>query len=145
MMPTLLRDTTVAKNILAFCMGFPGLLCLLAPRRLLEFSMEDTTGRKGFNDLTVLIFQCFGSQAMLVGTVLYSAERLGASGFKAFAAAMVPYLAFNVNVMTKGANVAGTRLKYIPNMCDMINNAAMLAVAMVGLKLSANDDAGKDK
>jgi hypothetical protein len=129
-MSFLIKDTNTAKNVLAFCMGFPGLLCMIMPRPLLEFSLVDPSEA---NDLTVLIFRCFGSQALLVGTTLYSAERLGSTGFQAFAIAMVPYLAFNTAVLTGRAGKK--QLKTLPNLCDMLNNVVMLGAAMVGRKL----------
>ncbi|GKZ00894.1 hypothetical protein MPSEU_001041000 [Mayamaea pseudoterrestris] len=136
MLTSFLLDTDTAKNILACCMAFPGFLCLAAPRLILNFSVSESN-KDQINDLSILLFRCFGSQAMLVGSVLYSAERLGASGFQAFAAAMLPYLAFNsAGLLGK----AGMEVKTLPNLCDMFNNILMLAVSMTGLALSATDD-----
>jgi hypothetical protein len=136
-MPLFIQDATTAKNVLAFCMGFPGILCMLAPRPVLQFALVDPLSKVSTKDedLTVLIFRCFGSQALLVGTVLYSAETLGASGFRAFAGAMIPYLAFNTAVLAR----VGTQLKTIPNLCDMLNNVVMLGAAMIGYKFSTEN------
>jgi hypothetical protein len=142
-MVSFLKDSDTAKNGLAICMGLPGLLCLVAPRSVLDFSLTDSAKKNGsINDLTVLLFRCFGSQAMLVGTVLYSSERLGSRGFQGFALAMIPYLAFNVSVVAKAA---GAELKMVPNLCDMLNNVVMLAISMAGLQLSKTETSTKAK
>lgn len=135
-MKGLVGTSARAQTILAILMGLPGLVCAIAPRPLLEFSL---TNPNAITDELVLIFQCFGSQAALVGMVLASASQIGRTGFRAFAAAMIPYLAFNASVILGYVNA----IALVPILLDGVNNVVMLFVALAGASLCPDHDKKK--
>jgi len=114
-------------------MFFPGLLCVIAPRPLLDLSLteerkkEDTAAAA--NDTTVLIFQCFGAQACLVGTVLATC-RMTPQSYRAFAAAMIPFFGFNWYFRFVEPVVAP-----LPMLADFINNVLLSQIALAGAYL----------
>jgi len=101
---------------------------MVFPRPLLEMSL--TKARLAhINDSTLIVFQCFGSQACLVGAVLATC-RMTPQTYKAFAAAMIPYFGFNFYCHFVKPFIAP-----LPMLADFVNNVIMSQIALAGAHL----------
>lgn len=78
-----------------------GAACVLAPETVLNMSLAQPKGVAD-NATSRLIFQCFGSQAMLCGTLL-AVSKLDRRGFAVWGSCMVPYVVFDAHYYAKGA------------------------------------------
>lgn len=67
--------------------------CVVASETVLDLSLREPTGVSD-NATSRLLFQCFGAQAILCGTLLSVAE-LGRRGFAVWGSCMLPFVAFD--------------------------------------------------
>jgi hypothetical protein len=109
-------------------MYIPGALCILAPSRLLRLSLRPEK-RSQINDLSLLLFRCFGAQACLVGSVLATCE-MTPKTFRAFASAMIPFFGFNFYY-----GVVDPWIAPLPMVADFVNNVSMCLFALKGARL----------
>lgn len=123
---------------LASCMFLPGMACVVAPRQLLNLSFI-AEKKKEINSTSLLIFQCFGMQACLVGTVLGTC-RMTEQAYQAFAAAMVPF--FGINYYYHFVKPISAPL---PMLADFVNNVVMSQLALAGAILLRGSTKGTKK
>ena len=100
--------------------------CVLAPRLTLDLCAVRPPVSGTAGELTTLVFRCFGAQAMLCGTLLCAA-RLSRRAFLAWAAAILPFLAFDyyfcfVEKQVTPLGAAG----------DLAGNVAFLVASLYG-------------
>lgn len=126
-----LTEATIQRTM-AMCMFLPGLACVVAPKTLLKLSLRKEKQQEAQSDTTALIFQFFGMQACLVGTVLGTC-RMTTQAYNAFAAAMLPFFGINYYYHFCVPTIAP-----LPMLADFINNFIMSQLALAGAKLLAS-------
>lgn len=129
-----MSESTIQQT-LACCMFLPGAACVLAPRKLLQLSLRQEK-RNEITDTTLLIFQFFGMQACLVGTVLGTCKMTQES-YRAFAAAMIPFFGINYYYHFVKPTIAP-----LPMLADFINNVVMSQIALAGALLLGSKNSG---
>ena len=122
-----MSEPTIQRT-LASCMFLPGLACVVAPRRLLNLSLCNDK-KQDISDTALVIFQFFGMQACLVGTVLGTC-RMTEQSYRAFATAMIPFLGINYYYRYMNPIIAPW-----PMLADFVNNIIMCQVALAGAAL----------
>ena len=106
--------------------------CLLAPASVIELAITEAYRDSAY--LTRFTMACFGAQAVLFG-VMALVTRWSAASFAVFAAALLPFFAFNywfhyqVPVLTS------------IGMLDFVGNVTMLALAVLGWRAARGGEA----
>lgn len=106
--------------------------CLLAPASVIELAITEAYRDSAY--LTRFTMACFGAQAVLFG-VMALVTRWSAASFAVFAAALLPFFAFNywfhyeVPVLTS------------IGMLDFAGNVTMLALAVLGWRAARGGEA----
>jgi hypothetical protein len=123
---------------LATCMFLPGMACAVAPRQILNLSLRKEK-KKEINSLSVVIFQFFGMQACLVGTLVGTC-RMTEQAYQTFAAAMVPFFGINFYYCFRQPIVAPLAM-----LADFVNNLVMSQLALAGATLLRGATKGTKK
>ncbi|MBY0345120.1 MAG: hypothetical protein K2Q29_14810 [Sphingomonadales bacterium] len=106
--------------------------CLFAPASVIELAITEAYRDSAY--LTRFTMACFGAQAVLFG-VMALVTRWSAASFAVFAAALLPFFAFNywfhyeVPVLTS------------IGMLDFVGNVTMLALAVLGWRAARGGEA----
>ena len=106
--------------------------CLFAPASVIELGITEAYRDSAY--LTRFTMACFGAQAVLFG-VMALVTRWSAASFAVFAAALLPFFAFNywfhyeVPVLTS------------IGMLDFVGNVTMLALAVLGWRAARGGEA----
>ena len=106
--------------------------CLFAPASVIELAITEAYRDSAY--LTRFTMACFGAQAVLFG-VMALVTRWSAASFAVFAAALLPFFAFNywfhyeVPVLTS------------IGMLDFVGNVTMLALAVLGWRAARAGEA----
>jgi len=106
--------------------------CLFAPASVIELAITEAYRDSAY--LTRFTMACFGAQAVLFG-VMALVTRWSAASFAVFAAALLPFFAFNywfhyeVPVLTS------------IGMLDFAGNVTMLALAVLGWRAARGGEA----
>ena len=106
--------------------------CLFAPASVIELAITEAYRDSAY--LTRFTMACFGAQAVLFG-VMALVTRWSAASFAVFAAALLPFFAFNywfhyeVPVLTS------------IGMIDFVGNVTMLALAVLGWRAARGGEA----
>jgi len=106
--------------------------CLFAPASVIELAITEAYRDSAY--LTCFTMACFGAQAVLFG-VMALVTRWSAASFAVFAAALLPFFAFNywfhyeVPVLTS------------IGMLDFVGNVTMLVLAVLGWRAARGGEA----
>lgn len=106
--------------------------CLFAPASVIELAITEAYRDSAY--LTRFTMACFGAQAVLFG-VMALVTRWSAASFAVFAAALLPFFAFNywfhyeVPVLTS------------IGMLDFVGNVTMLVLAVLGWRAARGGEA----
>lgn len=106
--------------------------CLFAPASVIDLAINEAYRDSTF--LTRFTMACFGAQAVLFG-VMALVTRWNAASFAVFAAALLPFFAFNywfhyeVPVLTR------------IGMLDFFGNVTMLVLALLGWRAARRETA----
>ena len=122
---------------LAWFMFLPGVACVVAPRKVLNMSLREEK-KKDINSTALLIFQFFGMQACLVGTVVGTC-RMTEQAYQSFAAAMVPFFGINYYYHFVKPTIAPLAM-----LADFLNNVVMSQLALAGAMLLNRRGTTKD-
>jgi hypothetical protein len=106
--------------------------CLFAPASVIELAITEAYRDSAY--LTRFTMACFGAQAVLFG-VMALVTRWSAASFAVFAAALLPFFAFNYWVHYEVPVLTSI------GMLDFVGNVTMLALAVLGWRAARGGEA----